>query len=284
MHLGQLQSTRAKESVLMDITLGSLFCGIGGFPLAASWAGIETLWSNEIDKKCIRVLKKRFKHEIIEKDINDLDGYQLQRPDIITGGFPCQPFSVAGWQRGEYDNRYLWPQMLRIISELKPAYVVCENVFGLYTMDTGSTIEGILSSLEYIGYTVQPLIIPAASIGAQTERKRIWVIAYRNEISSGKPYENVRDETFRDSIEISKAWQQFPSIFPNGLPNVFRYFADDPRQTAKNITGIYRGNDGVPSWLDRYQQLGNSIYPPLAYIIFLAIKEHAKTRLSRKTI
>jgi len=160
------------------MTLGSLFSGIGGFELAATWAGIEPIWSNEIDSFCCKVLRKNFNHEIIEKDIREIGKHNLKSVDIITGGFPCQPFSHAGKRKGTKDDRYLWHEMLRIIRELKPSYVIGENVAGLLSMENGKTLERILFDLENEGYRTEIFIIPACAVGAWHRRDRIWIIAY----------------------------------------------------------------------------------------------------------
>ncbi|KKN55718.1 hypothetical protein LCGC14_0579270 [marine sediment metagenome] len=160
------------------MTLGSLFSGIGGFELAATCAGIKPLWSNEIDSFCCKVLRKNFDHEIIEKDIREIGKHNLKSVDIITGGFPCQPFSQAGKRKGTKDDRYLWSEMLRVIRELKPSYVIGENVAGLLSMENGKTLENILIDLENEGYRTEIFTIPACAIGAWHRRDRIWIIAY----------------------------------------------------------------------------------------------------------
>lgn len=177
------------------MTLGGLFSGIGGFELAAQWAGITPLWSNEIDRRACQVLRKRFTHEIIEKDIREIGRHNLAPVDIICGGFPCQPFSSAGHRRGKEDDRYLWPEMLRIIEELRPAWVIGENVAGLTSMgqpglfsvledeETGITEESlvlpeIIEGLEKAGYRVQVLNIPACGYYAEHRRERLWIVAY----------------------------------------------------------------------------------------------------------
>lgn len=116
-----------------DLTHGSLFSGIGGFDLAADWSGIKTLWQVEKDPFCLAVLRKHFPEVKRYEEIKGLSG--LQPVDIISGGFPCQPFSVAGKQGGKEDNRYLWPEMLRVIAEVRPTWVVAENVAGIINME-----------------------------------------------------------------------------------------------------------------------------------------------------
>ena len=131
--------------------LGSLFAGIGGFELAATWAGITPVWSNEIEPFACKVLTKNFDHEIIQKDIREIGKHNLPAVDIISGGFPCQPFSQAGKRKGTEDNRYLWPEMLRIIRELQPSWVIGENVAGLLSMERGATLKRILA--DPVSYT-----------------------------------------------------------------------------------------------------------------------------------
>ena len=177
-----LQSVNFPRKRPRKMTLGSLFSGIGGFELAAQWAGITPVWSNEIDARCCKVLRKRFTHEIIEGDIRECGAgrkNELQAVDIICGGFPCQPFSTAGQRKGKGDNRYLWPEMLRIISEVRPAWIVGENVAGILSMDDGRVFEEICNSLENEGYQVEdPFIIPAFAVGAPHRRDRVWIIAH----------------------------------------------------------------------------------------------------------
>lgn len=164
---------------------GFLFAGIGGFELAALWAGFKPVWSNEFDPYCCEVLRKNFTHKIIEDDIRNIGNgrkEELSTVDIICGGFPCQPFSNAGKRKGTDDDRYLWPEMLRIIRERHPRWIVGENVSGLISMDNGAVLEQICTSLESEGYTVQPFIIPACATGAPHRRDRVWIIAHCNDI------------------------------------------------------------------------------------------------------
>jgi len=153
---------------------GSLFSGIGGFDLAAQWMGWENVFQVENDKFCTKVLEKNFLNVKRYGDIREFNGTEYRGLiDIISGGFPCQPFSVAGKQRGESDNRHLWPEMLRVIREVQSPCVVGENVPGIIKL----ALEDICISLESEGYEVQPFIIPSASIGAWDKRERVWIIA-----------------------------------------------------------------------------------------------------------
>lgn len=195
-----------------------LFAGIGGFSLAAHWMGWETVAQVEWDEWCQKVLAKNFpnalrfgdivefnnmledgenarnaskqglqecKTEEIKKSIFHAERTNLQgrnrlgHIDIITGGFPCQPFSHAGKRKGVADERYLWPEMLRTIRILKPSFVVGENVAGLVSMENGKTLDAILADLENEGYQVESFIIPACAVEAWHRRDRIWIIGYR---------------------------------------------------------------------------------------------------------
>lgn len=156
---------------------GSLFSGIGGFDLAAQWMGWENVFQVEIDDYCNKVLEKNFPNVKRYGDIKEFKG-ERGSVDILTGGFPCQPFSHAGKRQGEADDRYLWPEYLRVIREIQPAYVVGENVAGLISMDDGKTLDGILLDLEGEGYVTEQFIIPACGVGAWHRRDRIWIIAY----------------------------------------------------------------------------------------------------------
>lgn len=158
--------------------LGSLFAGIGGFELAATWAGITPVWSNERDKFCCDVLRKNFKHRIIEEDIRKINTADLEPIDILSGGFPCQPFSTAGRRKGTSDDRHLWPEMFRIIRSIRPTFVVGENVRGLVNWGGGLVFESVQADLESEGYETTSYILPACGVNAPHKRERIWIIAH----------------------------------------------------------------------------------------------------------
>lgn len=226
------------------MTLGSLFDGISGFPLAASWCGIETKWISEIDPYCLKVSKKNFPNAIQYGDIKEL--YNAEPVDIISGGFPCQPFSVAGKRRGKEDNRYLWPEMFRVIRETKPRWVIGENVPGILRMG----LEDVLSDLESEGYKPETFIIPACAINAPHRRDRVWIIAYSERIGLSR---GIRQEA-RLGLEAKilfsqKTWKEIPPPYVCGA------------------------DDGIPNRMDRIKALGNAIVPQVAYEIFKAILE-----------
>ena len=149
-----------------------LFSGIGGFALAARWAGYRTIAFCEQDRFCQGVLERHWPDVPITDDVHDLDGRDHEGVTLLTGGFPCQPFSTAGKRRGEEDDRALWPQMARVIDEARPTWVLGENVAGLVTMG----IDNVLSDLEGMGYAVQTFIVPACAVDAPHRRDRIWIV------------------------------------------------------------------------------------------------------------
>jgi DNA (cytosine-5)-methyltransferase 1 len=153
-----------------------LFSGIGGFALAARWAGIETIQFVEIDKFCQKVLRKNFKGVPIHDDIKTFK-WAGERPFILTGGFPCQPFSCAGKRRGKEDDRAIWPEMLRVISEARPTWVIGENVAGIINME----LDQCLFDLEGLQYETQTFIIPACAVNAPHRRDRVWIVAFNTE-------------------------------------------------------------------------------------------------------
>lgn len=162
------------------MNLLNLFDGIGGFALAAEWMGWHNVASCEIDPFCRRILDYHFKYEYIYEDIKQADFTGLRgRIDLVTGGFPCQPFSLAGKQQGTDDNRYLFPEMFRAIREVQPRWIVAENVRGLVTQQGGLVFEQVCSDLESAGYEVQPFILPACAVNAPHRRDRVWIVAHR---------------------------------------------------------------------------------------------------------
>lgn len=186
------------------MTHASIFSGIGGAELAASWMGWTNLFHCEVQSFPRQVLDYWFPNSVSYGDITRTNFEQWKgKVDVLTGGFPCQPFSLAGQRRGADDNRYLWPQMLRAIRQIQPAWVVGENVAGIKTMvepsqeikmgradnlfeenyiyreESRFTLEKICQDLEAAGYSVQPFVIPACAVGSPHRRDRIWIVANR---------------------------------------------------------------------------------------------------------
>ena len=195
------------------MTHASLFSGIGAAELAAVWMGWKNLFHCEVDGFCNKILDYWFNDSIAYGDIRKTDFRPWRgKVDVLTGGFPCQPFSVAGSRKGTEDDRYLFPEMLRAVSEIRPSWVVGENVVGIITMvQPGSeakvAAEGdmfgeshlfrknqhyvlydIIRSLECVGYEVQPFVIPACAVGAPHRRERIWIVAHRSDSGTEGEY------------------------------------------------------------------------------------------------
>ena len=160
---------------------GSLFSGIGGFDLAAEWMGWENIFHCEIAEFPRQILKYHFPNSICYEDIKKTD-FRKHRGevDIISGGFPCQPYSNAGKRRGKEDDRHLWPEMLRVIREVQPRFVVGENVAGLLSWNNGMVFHEIITDLENEGYETQAFVIPACATNAPHRRDRIFFIAHSN--------------------------------------------------------------------------------------------------------
>ena len=200
------------------MTHASLFSGIGGAEIAASWLGWKNLFHCEIQEFQRKVLAYWFPESISYEDITKTDFRQWRgKVDILTGGFPCQPFSMAGKRLGAKDDRYLWPHMLRAIREIQPAWIVGENVAGILSMvqpgkdikmerspyifeesyiyrkEQQFTIEAICEDLESAGYSVQPFVIPACAVGAPHRRDRVWIIAHRTNARSESVQQGRKD-------------------------------------------------------------------------------------------
>jgi DNA (cytosine-5)-methyltransferase 1 len=223
-----------------------LFEGIGGFSLAARWMGWETVAWCEWNKYCQQILKQHFPEAEGFGDITTTNFTKYANTiDILTGGFPCQPYSQAGKRLGKEDERHLWPEMLRAIREIQPSWVVGENVPGLLNWNKGMVLAEIKADLESEGFEVfPPCILPACAVNAPHRRDRLWIIAYSK----------LRRCEERGRTTASK-------ISYNG-------FQIGGMQTEPLLR---RGNDGLSNWVDRIKALGNAIVPQVAFQIFKAI-------------
>jgi DNA-cytosine methyltransferase len=178
------------------LKLLDLFSGIGGFSLGLESTGyFQTIAFVEKDKFCRQVLQKNFNNIPIEEDIRNVRGSNYAA-DVITGGFPCQPFSVAGKRKGTADDRYLWDETIRVVAECKPRWFIGENVEGLININNGMVLRQVQTDLEEQGFQVQCIVIPASGIGAWHQRKRIWIVAYSDNNGS---YRSQRNETEQSS-------------------------------------------------------------------------------------
>lgn len=263
-----------------------LFAGIGGFGLAGHWAGIETVCQVEIDPFCRRVLKKNFPHAHQHDDIRTFDGRQWRGIDIVSGGFPCQPYSHAGQRKGNNDDRALWPEMYRVIREVAPAWVVGENVAGLITMDGGRALDGIVADLENAGYSVEAFVIPACAVGAPHRRDRVWIVGhtYDRQREALGAIQTCRAESGRSNCATADAGRRNGEIYGLGAKQSRIRQADECGDNCSRYpwtehwlpvaTRLCRVDDGVSRRMDRGKRLkalGNAIVPQVAYQIFKAI-------------
>lgn len=281
----------------------SLFSGMGGFDLAAEWMGWVNVFNCEVDPFCRKILSYYWPNTKSYGKIEETD-FTIWRGgvDILTGGFPCQPFSTAGKRKGTKDDRYLWPEMLRAVREIQPHYVVAENVHGLINMQQGMVFEKVCSDLENEGYQVQPYILPAAAINAPHRRDRVWIAAYR--------YSNgfLRNNATKERHEHSSRRQTFGNINPyDGVRNASNTNCirlQGRQKNAKKITKptneqfkgqhflynwenfptqspVCSGDDGISSKLDgitfskwrkeSIKAAGNAIVPGVVFEIFKII-------------
>ena len=285
------------------MTHGSLFSGIGGFDLAAEWMGWENVFHCEYDPFCQKVLNHHFPNSKLYEDIKTFDASNYSgRIDILTGGFPCQPFSNAGLRKGTEDDRHLWPQMLRVIKEISPRYIVGENVSGLLNWSGGLVFEEVCADLETEGYEVTPFILPAAGKNAPHRRDRIWFVAYRNESSTGTDVRGVpgaseeirgRKESYVSGSLCSNGdasdtcQERPPSTLEDGkLGRKFRLTERYKRNFWNSFPTqppLCGGDDGLPRKLDgitfskwrkeSIKAYGNAIVPQVAHEIFKAINK-----------
>ena len=160
-----------------ELTHISLFSGIGGFDIAGEWAGFRTVVFCEKEEFCQKVLKKHWPEIPIIPEIRDFDGTEWQGATLLTAGVPCQPASTAGKRKGKIDDRWLWPEALRITEGAKPRWCIFENPTGILALERGLVFEELLVELEGQGYKVQPVIIPACSVNAPHRRDRVWIVA-----------------------------------------------------------------------------------------------------------
>jgi DNA (cytosine-5)-methyltransferase 1 len=289
---------------------GSLFSGIGGFDLAAEWMGWENVFHCEWNPFGQKVLKHYWPNSISYNDITKTD-FSIHRGaiDILTGGFPCQPYSSAGKRLGKEDERHLWPEMLRAIREIQPRWIVGENVFGLVNWNGGMVFEEVQTDLEAEGYEVQPYVLPAAAVNAPHRRDRVWFVAHA--FSSGKRANEFRCIRSKNGeIEGERTQAIYNAFRPDGIKGtatntshtglqrskVNGSIGGSGKESDKLASGCVRSNwknfptqspicsrnDGLSNRLDgitfskwRNESIkagGNAVCPPLVLQIFKAIE------------
>lgn len=241
----------------------SLFSGIGGLDIAAEMAGFETIGQCEWAEYPTKVLEKHWPKVERWRDIHDLTADDFFRrtgrrtATVISGGFPCQPHSKAGKRRASADERDLWPEMRRVISEIRPKWVVAENVRGLLSSENGRFFGGVLRDFSDLGFDVGWCCLRASEFGAIHNRERIGIVAHAREIRFvGDEFEVDRMErdkqAFHDTYSSIEAWQEKCNVF-------------EPK--------LLRDLDGVPNWVDRIGCLGNAVVPQQFYVLFKFIAD-----------
>lgn len=252
-----------------------LFAGIGGIALAEQMAGIEVVGLSEIEEYPVRILKKNFPDTPILKDVRKINKQTLREVgidpdtiDIVSGGFPCQPFSIAGKRRGTDDDRDLWPEMFRIIKEIKPNWVVGENVANFANMELDRT----LSDLESEGYQTRSFVLPATAVGAPHQRMRTFIVANAN-------------SNRWDGLEKGKAngcnWEHSESNAPKGRQEkiwatAVHILSSGAELLAESSSRLRRNDDGLSQGMDRLKCVGNAVMPQQILPIFNAIVEIEK--------
>lgn len=289
------------------LTHGSLFSGIGGFDVAAEWAGIPTLWRVEKNEYRQKLLKQKSDVPVIE-DIRNLNEIKkLERVTIISAGVPCQPVSRAGRKRGKNDDRYLWPQTIEVVAEKEPAWFIGENPPGV--LDKSVEFESTLSALEDLSFEVQSLLIPACGVNSPQLRYRVWIIAYsdRNhgrlqsiglkefqnkaitsndgETISNRPIirrnESEIKGTQRAQVKVGEFYSNLCEATIARLPDwsggatgepepITEFEQSDGREVERDFLGVAHG---VSDRVQRIAALGDSIVPQVAYRLFKAIKK-----------
>jgi len=253
---------------------GSLFSGIGGFDLASQWMGWENVFQVEIDPFCQKVLEKNFPRVKRYGDIKEFNGTKYRGTvDIISGGFPCQPFSVAGKRKGKADDRFLWPEMLRVIREVNPSFIVGENVTGII----GLALEQVLSEVEAEGYYTETFIIPACAVNAPHRRDRVWIIAYRAGERCGEAGPSICRSTKRDNRDGGEQsstntnqlngdvsgfrtsqipFKQTPGVWEDIITNTHsdqrceRWMYSSESEKAERHVGSFNSRDDWKAWED----------------------------------
>jgi len=220
----------------MKLKLLDLFSGIGGFSLAGRWAGFETVQFVEKDKFCQKVLAKNFPGVPIHDDIKNF--HYSDKVDLITGGFPCQGFSVAGKRKGFQDDRYLWPDMFRIIRECRPTWIIAENVSGIIPF-----LDPILEDLERENYFWQAYLIPASATGAPHKRERLWIVAHRNSERCDNGSGNRQTRHFQ--VNFNRHLEAIQSEWPQFIPESWKDFNAQNWLESTTDTDHEQRNEGA---------------------------------------
>lgn len=263
---------------------GSFFTGIGGFDLAAEWMGWGNVLQCEIDEFCQKILKYHFPNATLFNDITKTDFRPFKGEiDIITGGFPCQPFSASGARLGKKDKRYLWPAMFRGIQEIQPTYVVAENVLGI-TFNGAVVLGKICNDLEIEGYEVQTIVFPASAIGAIHQRQRVWIVGFKAQNRSQRFLDAAKNKGFfanahqitqhkqqpKTRIGKSENGQRRSNLFTDGSKSIGIPWVSEPPICGRN-DGLPEKLDGISLYQFKqrcFESFGNAIAPQAAFKLF----------------
>ena len=249
-----------------------LFSGIGGFSLGLQRAGMETVAFCEYDKKCRQVLKKHWPDVPQYEDVRTLTKEQLDTDGItdiglICGGYPCQPFSTAGKRQGEADDRALWKEYFRLVKEIRPTWVIAENVAGHISMG----IDNVLADLEGEDYAIQTFVIPACAVGAYHRRDRVWIIANANFRRGCGENGSRRRENVADALHSRlQRRQETEHITVSRKKQNKLLTRCDQRSKPGNWLSepaVGRVANGISGRVDRLKQLGNAVVPQIPEMI-----------------
>ena len=268
-----------------------LFSGIGGFSLGLeATGGFETVAFCDYDSYCQKILRKHWPWVTIYDDIKELNHEKLNsnghtKIDIITGGYPCQPFSVAGRKKGEEDPRHLWPEYFRLIKELRPSWIIGENVSGHVKLG----LDTVLENLESEGYSARTFSISASSIGANHQRERIWIVANSGcSWGSGSEFQRKNENEIKkenaNQFERSSSSSQSDMVYSDSERlEKWESIGENFSQEYQTLIGadwwsiepdVGRVANGVPKRVDRLKSLGNSLVPHIPYYIGMSILQN----------
>jgi DNA (cytosine-5)-methyltransferase 1 len=246
----------------MTLSVGSLFSGIGGLDLGLERAGMKVIWQSEIDPYCNKVLKKHWPEVTNHGNIKDIDWATVEQPDVVCGGYPCQPFSLAGQRKGTNDSRHLWPWVRDAISKLSPSYAILENVRGHLSMG-GLQVVGELAE---IGYDAEWRVVSAAGVGAPHKRERIIIVAYPHNSELGDINECGSNQGSNE---------QRRKVFITNSPGSSTSRTNSHWLSEPNVGRVA---NGVSNRVDRLRGLGNAVVPQVAeYIGHLVMASHNNT-------
>ena len=247
-----------------------LFSGIGGFALAARWNGIETIAFAEINEYATKVLKRHWPDVPNLGDVRNVTAETIREPVwLLTGGFPCQPFSVAGLRRASDDERYLWPECCRVMGELRPRFALFENVAGLLTAERGRSYNRVLSDLAALRYDALWNCIPACAIGKPHERDRTWILVVNTDgdDADGK---GITDWAYPNPAEWPTSENK-----PQRNGWLDELVSTGTAQRRESYAELVRVVHGIPGWMDRHHALGNAVVPQIPAMIMSALMDAA---------